>query len=234
MSRLFNTDAMDRLLIQYHLANDKLPLGILSKLQIANGFKLLIQIGRSIKHNPSDKGIINSLSNDFYKTIPHNFGLKSPKPIDDSAKHSDEWLKLKNIENMQITYNIIENSKAIDENILDYYYKNLEVDIIEIDKECDIFSKIFNWVENTHGDFHEYKVKVQNIYHIERHEDKTRFAPFEEDTNANRRLLFHGSHVTNLVGIIRNGLQIKPEGIQTSGSMFGNGIQMFLIIIGCF
>lgn len=223
MEDFFNSNAINRVIMQYRLGNDKLPLGRLSEEQIEAGFRVLIKIGSAIRHNSSDKAI-KALSDEFYTTIPHCFGLKPPKPINDQQQYLAEWEMLNNIKNMDITCSIVKSSEMTDENIIDFYYNNLQADIREVDTESEIYNRLSKWVENTHGESHGYQLAVQNIYHIERHEDRVRFAPFEEDANANRQLLFHGSHITNFVGILRNGLQIRPEGIQTTGSMLGNGI----------
>jgi poly [ADP-ribose] polymerase len=38
------------------------------------------------------------------------------------------------------------------------------------------------------------------------------------------RLLYHGSRTSNFLSILQNGLKIKPQGVPTAGSMFGNAI----------
>ena len=65
----------------------KMPLGNLSKLQIAKGFEVLEEIeaaltssGRSRPKRSSN--VLEELSSKFYTTIPHNFGRHRPTPID--------------------------------------------------------------------------------------------------------------------------------------------------------
>jgi hypothetical protein len=40
----------------------------------------------------------------------------------------------------------------------------------------------------------------------------------------NRRLLFHGSGMTNYLGILAQGLRIAPKEAPTTGYMFGKGV----------
>lgn len=49
----------------------------------------------------------------------------------------------------------------------------------------------------------------------------------EKDFNPNKiktKLLYHGSITANYWSILTNGLKIRPQGVPTTGSMFGNGI----------
>lgn len=40
----------------------------------------------------------------------------------------------------------------------------------------------------------------------------------------NRRLLFHGSGMSNYLGILNQGLRIAPKEAPTTGYMFGKGV----------
>eukprot|EP00111_Clytia_hemisphaerica_P013719 TCONS_00040355-protein len=40
----------------------------------------------------------------------------------------------------------------------------------------------------------------------------------------NKRLLFHGTKMAHIMSILKNGLQIAPEGSFRSGSAYGKGI----------
>ena len=57
-----------------------MPLGKLSKSQIAKGFEVLEKLEDSIKKK---KGQLNELTSRFYTLIPHNFGRQRPPPIVD-------------------------------------------------------------------------------------------------------------------------------------------------------
>lgn len=59
----------------------KMPLGKLSKQQIARGFEALEALEVALK-TPTDGGLnLEELSSRFYTVIPHNFGRSRPPPI---------------------------------------------------------------------------------------------------------------------------------------------------------
>ena len=57
-----------------------MPLGKLSKSQIAKGFEVLEEMEDVIKKK---KGSLTELTSRFYTLIPHNFGRKRPPVIQD-------------------------------------------------------------------------------------------------------------------------------------------------------
>ena len=61
-----------------------MPLGKLSKTQIAKGFEVLEDIEAIIKSSKPSKPKLMELSSKFYTTIPHDFGRQKPPSIDDA------------------------------------------------------------------------------------------------------------------------------------------------------
>lgn len=59
----------------------KMPLGKLSKMQIAKGFDVLEEIEAAINQKVK-KARLEELSSKFFTTIPHNFGRNRPPTID--------------------------------------------------------------------------------------------------------------------------------------------------------
>lgn len=62
----------------------KIPLGKLSKLQIAKGFKVLEEIDGAMNASQTSSTKLGELSSKFFTTIPHNFGRTRPPVIDSS------------------------------------------------------------------------------------------------------------------------------------------------------
>lgn len=60
----------------------KMPLGKLSKMQIAKGFEVLEEIEKAMNQR-SGRGRLEELSSKFFTTIPHNFGRTRPPTIND-------------------------------------------------------------------------------------------------------------------------------------------------------
>jgi poly [ADP-ribose] polymerase len=82
-------------------------------------------------------------------------------------------------------------------------------------------------VVNTRGVTHGINYQVDQVFRIERQGEKDRFdkSPFSGPPR-DRRLLWHGSRVTNFGGILSQGLRIAPPEAPVSGYMFGKGIYL--------
>lgn len=66
-----------------------MPLGKLSKIQIAKGFEVLEEIEAAINQKKG-KGRLEELSSKFYTTIPHNFGRNRPPAMLEMAVVSEK------------------------------------------------------------------------------------------------------------------------------------------------
>lgn len=63
----------------------KMPLGKLSKQQIARGFEALEALEAALKGDGAGGPSLEDLSSHFYTVIPHNFGRSRPPPITSPA-----------------------------------------------------------------------------------------------------------------------------------------------------
>ena len=89
------------------------------------------------------------------------------------------------------------------------------------------FVEIDEYLNNSKGKTHHVSYKVQEIFRIERQGEFDRFDKSKYAKIAsNRRLLWHGSRVTNYGGILGQGLRIAPPEAPVSGYMFGKGIYL--------
>ena len=77
---IFDTDMFKDALRTYDIDVKKMPLGKLSKGQIAKGFEILEEL-EAVMENKK-KGTYTELSSQFYTCIPHDFGRQRPRPID--------------------------------------------------------------------------------------------------------------------------------------------------------
>lgn len=59
----------------------KMPLGKLSKVQIAKGFEVLEEIEAALNQKKRNTPL-EELSSKFFTTVPHNFGRNRPPTID--------------------------------------------------------------------------------------------------------------------------------------------------------
>merc|ERR1712179_428968 len=106
---------------------------------------------------------------------------------------------------------------------IDAHYENLSTDIQVLDKETEEFKIIEKYVANTHAETHNlYTLEIQDVFKVNRKNESKRFKPFKQLPN--RKLLWHGSRVTNYAGILSQGLRIAPPEAPVTGYMFGKGV----------
>lgn len=65
----------------FHIDIKKMPLGKLSKTQIAKGFDVLEEIEAAMNQR-GGRARLEELSSKFFTTVPHNFGRQRPPTID--------------------------------------------------------------------------------------------------------------------------------------------------------
>jgi poly [ADP-ribose] polymerase len=107
-------------------------------------------------------------------------------------------------------------------NPLDSHYEKLKTDIVPLDKNSFEYEMIHRYVRNTHGTTHDqYKLEILDVFKVDREGERRRYNPFSKLHN--RKLLWHGSRVTNFAGILSGGLKIAPPEAPSSGYMFGKG-----------
>ena len=66
----------------------------------------------------------------------------------------------------------------------------------------------------------DFKLTNHRVFKISNKETEAVFNPDHLKT----KLLYHGSRNENFLSILQTGLKIRPKGVQTTGSMFGDGI----------
>ncbi|KAG7397412.1 hypothetical protein PHYBOEH_000766 [Phytophthora boehmeriae] len=66
------------------------------------------------------------------------------------------------------------------------------------------------------------RLQLLSVFRVEKREQEQRFQPFQKF--ANRRILWHGSHLANWLGILGEGLRIAPPEVASNGRTFGKGL----------
>lgn len=115
------------------------------------------------------------------------------------------------------------NEKVVDDKLpdLDIKYSKLRCQIVPLAKDSTIYKTLQRYLINTHAKTHDkYQMTLLNIFTLSRPEEQSKFMWDLKD----RRLLWHGSRLTNYVGILSEGLKIAPYQAPSTGYMFGKGI----------
>ena len=220
---IFDMKMMEQVMKELEFDCKKQPLGKLTKDQIKRGYQVLTEIEKEIKEMKKSRvsrDKLMELTNQFYTLIPHNFGRNRPPLIDSEEMLKKKMNMLEALADIEIAAHLVEGTKDEEEiNQLDANYACLNADIQPVERDSEDYKLIEKYVRNTHP---RATPKVANIFRLRRECDEKRFE--EKKGLGNRMLLWHGSRLTNYVGILSQGLRIAPPEAPCSGYRFGKGI----------
>jgi poly [ADP-ribose] polymerase len=216
---IFDLKSINRTLAEIGYDSKKMPLGKLSIATIKQGMEVLKQIETAL--NSNRKGDLEGLSSRFYSLIPHDFGFQKMSNfiLNNSEKLKGKVEMLESLADMKIATNILEAST--EGNPHDEHYKKLNCKLAPLEKNDPVYKTLETYVKNTHGNTHSYyTLEVQDIFRVDKSGESEKFVK----NIKNNMLLWHGSRLTNWVGILSQGLRIAPPEAPVSGYMFGKGV----------
>ncbi|KAG7326449.1 hypothetical protein KOW79_009850 [Hemibagrus wyckioides] len=216
---IFDNDMFKEAMEGMNLDIKKMPLGKLSKPQIAKGFEALEEIEEAIKRK-SNESKLAELTSKFFTIIPHNFGRNRPPVIRDDVILQNKKEMLLVLADIEIAQSLkAESEKAKQEmvetvpNPIDQNYQSLKCNLILLDKKSNEF-KIIEKYLNATGE----RLKIVDVWQVDRDKEAERFR--DNDALENRKLLWHGTNVAVVAAILKSGLRIMPH----SGGRVGRGI----------
>ncbi|CAF0974544.1 unnamed protein product [Adineta ricciae] len=220
---IFDTDMFKDALKTYDIDVKKMPLGKLSKSQIAKGFEVLEEL-EAVMENKK-KGSYDELSSRFYTAIPHDFGRAKPRPINTREALQQKYDMLAVLADIELAQSIQKNKENEEEakkkveqakpHPYDVNYGLLKCSLEHVDTSSEEFKTIKKYTENTQG---YRKCTIIDAWRVGREGEGERFAA--HDKIGNRKLLWHGTNVAVVVAILKSGLRIMPH----SGGRVGKGI----------
>lgn len=219
---IYNTNIMNTQMKEIGYDSAKMPLGKLGKQTLNEGFEILKEIEVELKKKSPNHSVLSYLSSQFYTKIPHNFGFQK---MENFILNTKEKLKAKiemieSLGDITIATKIISDEKEDDENkLLFSYYKKLHCEIKPINPKEKIYG-ILNTYLTAKCKTCARKLKLLEAFEVEREGEKERF----NEKIGNKRLLWHGTRITNYVGILSQGLRIAPPEAPSSGYLFGKGL----------
>lgn len=232
MNLIFNQTYFNATMTELNYDANKLPLGKLSKGTIARGFQALKDLSVHINGSDVQSRIeVERLSNLYYSVIPHAFGRNRPPIIFDNTRLKKEVELLESLSDMKEAAAMLKNTLQ-DEgdgvHELDKRFQGLNMnEMAPINRKSQEFMELEAYLNNSKGATHHMTYKVEDIFRIERQGELERFEQSEfSKIDSQRRLLWHGSRVTNFAGILSQGLRIAPPEAPVSGYMFGKGIYL--------
>lgn len=212
---IFDVDNMNKTMLQFELDTEKMPLGKLSQRQLLSAYTVLSKLSELVTEGASSSEFIGP-TNEFYSIIPHSFGIEKPPLID-----TDEVIKKKiemidSLMEIEVAYSLLNSERDDNMNSIDQNYQNLNTDLDILDKSSEEFKLIQEYVTNSHADTHKwYDLEIEEVFKVTRKNESKRYEPFKHFHN--RKLLWHGSRLTNWVGILSNGLRIAPPEAPCTG-----------------
>ena len=197
----------------------KAPLGKLNKDQIKAGYSALKEIDELIAAGKLGKELTEAC-NTFYTRIPHSFGMTRPPKIDTKKVVKQKISLLEALGDIEIAVTLLKESKKADVHPIDHNYIGLCCEIEPVSRISDEFKLIEKCTLQTHGPTHsQYNMLVMDIFKTTKQSQNDNFLD-----HGNRVLLWHGSRLTNWVGILSQGLRIAPPESPATGYMFGKGL----------
>ena len=160
------------------------------------------------------------LSNRYYELIPKNkFKYSCILPLDRLDEVKKEIQIIDNLTYIENTINILlgAHNKINIINPLDYIYYSLQTYFKVLKNNSPEFLTIEKYINNTSEED-----KVINIFSVTKKGELEKINKFKDLQN--HYLLFHGTKIFNLIGILSNGLKIAPPEAPMTGYMFGKGV----------
>ncbi|XP_055303260.1 poly [ADP-ribose] polymerase-like [Sitodiplosis mosellana] len=213
-------------LVAYCFDLDSMPLGKLNKTQIQAAISLLVTIS-SLQCSENINQII-AASNQFYSMFPHSFGDRQRPPVINTYEMIQRNINmLQHLLQKEYRYEFLTSELNMEKNLLDLCYEHLQdsAEITMLNKASGMYAQICAYVQNTQLKTKQRYVAgfdIDEVFEVTRHEELMRYQQYEN--NFNRQLLFHGTRISNFVGILTNGLKISPPEAIFNGSIFGKGI----------
>ncbi|KAL8212335.1 UNVERIFIED_CONTAM: Poly [ADP-ribose] polymerase 3 [Gekko kuhli] len=227
VSLIFSNDMFKEAMQTMNIDVKKMPLGKLSKQQIAKGFEALEALETAMQKQPPSQKALEELSSRFYTIIPHNFGRARPPSITTQEIIQAKKDMLLVLADIELAQSLQAQKKKDDEkeekmkveevpHPLDKDYELLKCELSLVDPSSEDYELIVTYVENTGGTYR--KLKVLNVWKVNREGEALRFVTHNHLEN--RHLLWHGTSVAVIAAILKSGLRIMPH----SGGRVGKGL----------
>ncbi|CAI9107673.1 OLC1v1007086C1 [Oldenlandia corymbosa var. corymbosa] len=223
MKMLFNVETYRAAMREFEINMSEMPLGKLSKSNIQKGFEALTEIQNlleDIASNPSVKeSLIIAASNRFFTLIPSIH----PHVIRDEDDFKSKVKMLEALQDIEIASRLVGFNGDNDDS-LDRKYEKLRCQISPLSPNSEDYRLIEKYLHTTHAPTHtEWSLELEEVFALEREGEYDKYSPHRTKLG-NKMLLWHGSRLTNFVGILSQGLRIAPPEAPATGYMFGKGV----------
>ncbi|KAI3506849.1 hypothetical protein L1887_21425 [Cichorium endivia] len=222
MKMLFNVETYKAAMMEFEINMAEMPLGKLSKSNIQKGFEVLTELQNLLKEatdNPLKESLIIDASNRFFTVIPS----VHPHVIKDEDDFKLKVKMLEALQDIEIASKLV-GFDADNDDSLDDKYKKLQCEMVPLPHDSEDYQLVEKYLQTTHAPTHtDWALELEEVFTVERQGEFDKFVPYKHKLK-NKMLLWHGSRLTNYVGILSQGLRIAPPEAPATGYMFGKGI----------
>ncbi|KAG8099933.1 hypothetical protein GUJ93_ZPchr0013g36640 [Zizania palustris] len=224
MNMLFNIETYRAAMMEFEINMSEMPLGKLSKENIQKGFEALTEIQNLLGNSDSQElalrdSLIVAASNRFFTLIPSIH----PHIIQDEDDLMVKVKMLEALQDIEIASKLVGFDSDNDES-LDDKYKKLQCAITPLAHDSEDYKLVEKYLLNTHAPTHkDWSLELEEVFLLDRDGEFNKYSRYKNNLH-NKMLLWHGSRLTNFVGILSQGLRIAPPEAPVTGYMFGKGL----------
>lgn len=149
---------------------------------------------------------MTKLSGDFYTLIPHDFGFQKMSNfiLNNEEKVKEKLNMLSTVSDLKVTSKLLDQQGNEEDAVHDQNYKKLGCSIKTLDTSSGEYKLMKEYFDNTKGNYG--KVSIGDIFEVNRPTEHSSY----NTKLGNNMLLWHGSRVSNFVGILSQGMRIAP------------------------
>ncbi|XP_074838450.1 poly [ADP-ribose] polymerase 2 isoform X3 [Carettochelys insculpta] len=218
---LYDLRAMEEMVLEMKYDAKKAPLGKLTAEQIRAGFQSLQKVEAALRVGGSRPGpALLEACNEFYTRVPHDFGLRPPPLIRTQEELQEKVQLLEALGEIRVAVRLARSELQGQEHPLERSYCALGCELHPLERDSAHFQVLERYLLSTHAPTHQdYTMELLGVFALRR-----AGAPAFRDSLPHRTLLWHGSRLSNWVGILSQGLRVAPPEAPATGYMFGKGI----------
>eukprot|EP01123_Difflugia_compressa_P004961 TRINITY_DN1648_c0_g2_i1.p1 TRINITY_DN1648_c0_g2~~TRINITY_DN1648_c0_g2_i1.p1 ORF type:complete len:483 (-),score=84.40 TRINITY_DN1648_c0_g2_i1:141-1589(-) len=225
VTMLFDQKEIDRSLVD--LGVDVRKISLITQENIKSAYGILKSLEGQLQPSPTQtkqqhEAELTRVSNLFYNIIPHRGSTPPIKTIETIKEKSSLLEALTDIEIANRLLKEKGGEGDLNMNPIDINYRKLRAEIVPVEKYRAEYQMIEQMVQNTQSDQFKYNIELEEVFELNREGEADRFAPYVKLPH--HRLLWHGSRMSNYIGIISQGLRIAPPEAPVTGYFLGKGI----------
>ena len=134
----------------------------------------------------------------------------------------DEKRRLRQLRDVEVSKSVVLGSMLRRHEIhpLDYIFSSLNCHVETLEEDCLETRVILQYLYNSRG---MRSLKVEEIFKVQRTADKDKHQG--EDQKTERKLLWHGTSLANIISILSHGLLVTPPSMAArTGRRYGDGL----------